>query len=73
MVNTLLIGMYGKGGALEETPSTFEDMCDMTVVSWNTLSEAYCSNYQGEGEEAFHRLLNCNIFLKENASSEASI
>ena len=54
MVNTLLIDMYGKGGALEETPSTFEDMCEMIVVSWNTLSEAYSSNKQGEEEEALH-------------------
>ena len=54
MVSTLLIDMYGKCGALEEAPSTFEDMCEMTVVSWNTLSEAYCSNNQGEEEEAFH-------------------
>ena len=54
MVSTLLIDMYGKGGVLEEIPSTFEDMCEMIVVSWNTLREAYCSNYQGEEEEAFH-------------------
>ena len=54
MVSTLLIDMYGKSGDLEEISSTFEDMCEMTVVSWNTLREAYCSNYQGEEEEAFH-------------------
>ena len=58
MVHTLLINMYGKGGALEETSSTFEDMCEMTVVSWNTLSEAYCSNNEGEEEEAF------NLFIE---------
>ena len=54
MVSTLLIDMYGKSGDLEEISSTFEDMCEMNVVSWNTLREAYCSNYQGEEEEAFH-------------------
>ena len=54
MVSTLLIDMYGKCGALEEAPSTFEDMCEMTVVSWNTLSEAYNNNKQGEEEEALH-------------------
>ena len=54
MVNTLLIDMYGKCGALEEAPSTFEDMCEMIVVSWNTLSEAYSSNKHGEEEEALH-------------------
>ena len=54
MVNTLLIDMYDKCGALEEAPSTFEDMCEMTIVSWNTLSEAYSSKKQGEEEEALH-------------------
>ena len=54
MVSTLLIDMYGKGGALEETPSTFEDMCEMIVVSWNTLSESCSNNKQGEKEESFH-------------------
>ena len=29
-------------------------MCEMIVVSWNTLSEAYSSNKQGEEEEALH-------------------
>ena len=40
MVVTLLVNMYGKCGALKEAPSTFEDMCEMILVSWNTLSEA---------------------------------
>ena len=54
MVGTLLIDMYGKCGALEEAPSTFEDMCEMIVVSWNALSGAYSSNKQGGKEEALH-------------------
>ena len=56
MISTLLIDMYAKGGALEETSST--------VAAGNTLSEAYCNNYQGEEEEAFHlfiALLNCSM------------
>ena len=54
MVGTLLVDMYGKCGALEEAPSTFEDMCEMIVVSLITLSEAYSNNKQGEEEEALH-------------------
>ena len=54
MVGTLPVDVYGKCGALEEAPSTFEDMCEMIVVSWNTLSEAYSNKKQGEEEEALH-------------------
>ena len=64
MVSTLLIDMYGKSGDLEEISSTFEDMGEMTVVSWNTLREAYCSNYQGEEEEAFHFFIAFHLFIE---------
>ena len=61
---SLLINMYGKSGDLEEISSTFEDMGEMTVVSWNTLREAYCSNYQGEEEEAFHLFNAFHLFIE---------
>ena len=54
MVGTSLVNMYSKCCALEEAPSTFEDMCEMIVVSWNALIGAYSSNKQGGKEEALH-------------------
>ena len=49
-INTALISMYGKCGALEETHYVFDGVEEKNLVLWTAIITAYTQ--QGYGEEA---------------------
>ena len=56
--NDIVLGTYGRCGALPKAQEVLEELCVMNVVSWNALISGFAQ--QGRGEEAvecFKRIL----------------
>nr|AYM00561.1 pentatricopeptide repeat protein [Salvia miltiorrhiza] len=51
-VATALLGMYAKCGPIGTARSIFDSMSSRTVVSWNSMIDAYAQS--GDSEEALH-------------------